>query len=126
MSKEPKRVRQSLADIDPTLESSFDEVDVVKITTTLGTMKIISINELPLQEMLKLSILPEPEKMGQMVKLVETCLVNPKDWEKFQLLSTKEVMKFINFWMRRSATTPSALEAQNDERDVWDDFNDGE
>lgn len=64
--------------------------------------------------------------MAQMVKLVEICVIDPKDWEKFQQLSTKEVMKFINFWMRRSATTPSALEAQDDDRDDWDDFNDGE
>lgn len=119
-----RRVRKSLPDMDPTLGSSFDGIDVVKVPTTFGVMRIISINELPINYMIKVGITPEPEKMAQIIKLIETCMVDPKDWENFQQLSTKDVMKFINNWMRRSATTPSALDAQEDERDDWDEFND--
>lgn len=87
------------SEFDRDVESSFSEVGVNHIYTPRGQFSIISLHELPVHFMMKMHLMAEPDKMPAMLKLVENCLINPEDWERFQELSTKDVLRFLNQWM---------------------------
>jgi hypothetical protein len=83
----------------------FDNVTVLKVKLENGEkVKIISFLELP-KERVKWVAEAESglESLQRGVEIVELCLMNPKDIEKFESLDGSQFMAFITEWTYRSA-----------------------
>ena len=81
----------------------FKDIDQIEIQTTMGPVKVISLEEIPMTQMREFMLAPGELKMVAMAEIVQMCLVNPEDWDKkFDLMSVKEMNRFIKQWMQIS------------------------
>lgn len=81
----------------------FQDVDQIEIQTSMGPVKVISLEEIPVTQMRDFMLAPGELKMIAMAEIIQMCLVNPEDWDrKFDLMSVKEMNRFIKQWMQIS------------------------
>jgi len=81
----------------------FRDIDQIEIQTSMGPVKVISLEEIPMTQMREFMLAPGELKMIAMAEIIQMCLVNPEDWDKkFDLMSVKEMNRFIKQWMRVS------------------------
>jgi hypothetical protein len=81
----------------------FRDIDQIEIQTSMGPVKVISLEETPMTQMREFMLAPGELKMIAMAEIIQMCLVNPEDWDrKFDLMSVKEMNRFIKQWMRVS------------------------
>jgi hypothetical protein len=81
----------------------FRDVDQIEIQTSMGPVKVISLEEIPMTQMREFMLAPGELKMIAMAEIIQICLVNPEDWDKkFDLMSVKETNRFIKQWMQIS------------------------
>jgi hypothetical protein len=81
----------------------FKDVDQIEIQTTMGTVKLISLEEIPMTQMRDFMMAPGEMKMVAMADIIQMCLVNPEDWDKkLELMSVKDMNRLIKQWMRIS------------------------
>jgi hypothetical protein len=81
----------------------FKDVDQIEIQTTMGTVKLISLEEIPITQMRDFMMAPGEMKMVAMADIIQMCLVNPEDWDKkLELMSVKDMNRLIKQWMRIS------------------------
>lgn len=87
---------------------AFADFRIMKMPTSFGEIQILSIHELPIHYMMKIGLMADNDKMPELLGLIEKCIVDPEDWEKFQSLNTREVVKFIGKWMKDSNSEAEA------------------
>ena len=81
----------------------FRDVDQIEIQTSMGPVKVISLEEIPMTQMRDFMMAPGELKMIAMAEMIQICLVDPEDWDrKFELMSVKEMNRFIKQWMQIS------------------------
>ena len=81
----------------------FRDIDQIEIQTSMGPVKVISLEEIPMTQMREFMLAPGELKMIAMAEIIQMCLVNPEDWDKkFDLMSVKEMNRFIKQWMQIS------------------------
>ena len=81
----------------------FKDVDQIEIQTNMGTVKLISLEEIPMTQMREFMMAPGELKMVAMAEIIQMCLVNPEDWDrKLELMSVKDMNRLIKQWMRIS------------------------
>jgi hypothetical protein len=86
------------------IDNSFDGIELVSLKTTFGKINVVSLSELPLATMIDFAKTPMEDKTAKILKLLQTCLVNPEDWEKIESeLTTREAMSLIPQWMAKSS-----------------------
>jgi hypothetical protein len=86
------------------IDNSFDGIELVSLKTTFGKINVVSLSELPLATMIDFAKTPTEDKTAKILKLLQTCLVNPEDWEKIESeLTTREAMSLIPQWMAKSS-----------------------
>ena len=79
------------------------DVDQVEIQTSMGTVKLISLEEIPMTQMRDFMMAPGEMKMVAMAEIIQMCLVDPEDWDKkLELMSVKDMNRLIKQWMRIS------------------------
>ncbi len=93
----------------------FKDIDQIEIQTSMGTVKLISLEEIPMTQMREFMMAPGEMKMVAMAEIIQMCLVNPDDWDKkLELMSVKDMNRLIKQWMRISGDM-SMLQSENDE-----------
>jgi len=81
-------------------EAFKDSVDLMEIQTSMGPIKIISIEEIPLIQMQEIMDSPGEGRVLLMVDALQLCLVNPEDWDnKMSSMSMKELNRIMQQWM---------------------------
>lgn len=83
-------------------ELLFPSVAYVSLETSEGEIGIIGLNEMPISAMAKFMEAPEHKKITFMSDLMQTCLLDPKDWEKIANVSVSEFTELIAQWMQKS------------------------
>lgn len=85
------------------LEDAFEDVSVLSVPLGEEQIKITSMSEIPLEQMLQFLVADNNEKLVQMFGLVKLCLINPDDFHKFEQLNTKRFLKFVDAWTQKSS-----------------------
>jgi hypothetical protein len=85
------------------IDKAFHEVDLVFVQTEFGTIGLISLDEMPMQQMKKFMTSPGEQRMTHMFDFLQICLVNPTDWDKISTLPVKKLNKIIQQWMSGSS-----------------------
>jgi hypothetical protein len=81
----------------------FKDVDQVEIQTRMGTVKLISLEEVPMTHMRDFMMAPGEMKMIAMAEIIQMCLVDPDDWDnKLEIMSVKDMNRLIKQWMQIS------------------------
>lgn len=68
---------------------------------------MISLDELPTEELIELSKIEGREQIIRMKSMAQACLVNPVDQEKLDSLSFSQFGRFIKLWLISSNTSDS-------------------
>jgi hypothetical protein len=84
------------------IDKAFHEVDKVYVETDFGIIGLISLDEMPMQQMKKFMLSPGEQRMTHMFDFLQICLVNPDDWDKISSLPVKKINKIIQAWMAGS------------------------
>lgn len=85
------------------VDEVFKNVDQIEIQTSLGVIKLISLEEMPMGQMREFMMTPNDLKMLAMTEMIHMCLVNPEEWEgKLELLSVRDMNRLIKQWMQIS------------------------
>ena len=96
----------------------FKEVDQIEIQTSMGPIKLISLEEIPMTQMRDFMMAPGELKMVAIAEIIQICLVNPEDWDrKFDLMSVKEMNRLVKQWMQISGDM-SRLDGDEDEEEL--------
>lgn len=81
------------------IDMAFKEVDQVFVQTEFGKIGLISLDEMPMQQMKRFMRAPSEEKMAHMMDFMKICLINPADWDKISNLPIKKLNVIIQSWM---------------------------
>lgn len=81
------------------IDMAFKEVDQVLVNTEFGKIRLISLDEMPMQQMKRFMRAPNEEKMAYMMDLMKICLIDPEDWDKISNLPIKKLNVIIQSWM---------------------------
>lgn len=92
------------------IDKAFSGVDLIYVDTDFGKVGLISLEEMPMQQMTKFMTAPNETRMATMVDFIKMCLVNPSDWEKISDLPVKKLNRIIQSWMVGSSTSSSEEE----------------
>ncbi len=97
MGKREDRRREKM------INEAFRDIDQIEIQTSMGPVKLISLEEIPMAQMREFMMTPGELKMVAMAEIIQMCLVNPEDWDKkLELMSVKDMNRLIKQWMRVS------------------------
>jgi hypothetical protein len=100
-----------------------DVVDLMEIQTSMGPVKLISIEEIPLLQMQEIMENPGEGRMMLMVDAFQLCLVNPEDWEnKFTSMSMKELNRVLQQWMSTSSRLAKIGSPENENENESGEF----
>ena len=100
-----------------------DVVDLMEIQTSMGPVKLISIEEIPLLQMQEIMENPGEGRMMLMVDAFQLCLVNPEDWEnKFVSMSMKELNRVLQQWMSTSSRLAKIGSPENENENESGEF----
>lgn len=103
-----KRQEKMIAD-------SYNEIDQVAIETSIGVVRLISLQEMPMMQMRQFMLTPGDKKMVVLMDILQLCLINNDDWDKISVMPIKEVNRLIKAWMEMSDGKNSIFEEDNDE-----------
>jgi hypothetical protein len=84
------------------IEDSLKTIDTVTIITPFGNLELISMEELPHSKMVSFMKAPNEDKLSVVMTLMESCLVNPREWEKINILPVKHLNAMIHQWLEKS------------------------
>lgn len=87
------------------IEESLKSIDTVKIQSPFGPIELISMEELPHSKMAAFMKAPNEEKLSSVMALMETCLVDPKLWDKINTLPVKYLNVMIHQWLSKSGSS---------------------
>ena len=90
-----KRQEKMIAD-------SYNEIDQVAIETSIGVIRLISLQEMPMMQMRQFMLTPGDKKMVVLMDILQLCLINNEDWDKISVMPIKEVNRLIKAWMQMS------------------------
>jgi hypothetical protein len=100
-----------------------DVVDLMEIQTSMGPVKLISLEEIPLLQMQEIMENPGEGRMMLMVDAFQLCLVNPEDWEnKFVSMSMKELNRVLQQWMSTSSRLAKIGSPENENENESGEF----
>jgi hypothetical protein len=100
-----------------------DVVDLMEIQTSMGPVKLISIEEIPLLQMQEIMENPGEGRLMLMVDAFQLCLVNPEDWEnKFTSMSMKELNRVLQQWMSTSSRLAKIGSPENENENESGEF----
>jgi len=105
-----KRQEKMIAD-------SYNEIDQVAIETSIGVVRLISLQEMPMMQMRQFMLTPGDKKMVVLMDILQLCLINNEDWDKISVMPIKEVNRLIKAWMEMSDGKNSIFEEDEDEND---------
>ena len=88
------------------IDKAFHEIDQVVVHTEFGPIGLISLDEMPMQQMKKFMLSPGEQRMTHMFDFLQICLVNPSDWDKISTLPVKKLNRIIQQWMAGSNDEP--------------------
>jgi len=100
------------------IQEAFDDIDQVEIATSIGVVKLISLQEMPMMQMRQFMMTPGDRKMVVLMDILQLCLINPSDWDKISVMPIKEVNRLIKNWMELS---DGNSEVYNEEEEDEDD-----
>jgi hypothetical protein len=84
------------------IDKAFQEVDKVYVETEFGPIGLISLDEMPMQQMKKFMTSPGEQRMTHMFDFLQICLVDPNDWDRISSLPVKKINRIIQQWMAGS------------------------
>jgi hypothetical protein len=84
------------------IDKAFKEIDQVYVETEFGPIGLISLDEMPMQQMKKFMLSPGEQRMTHMFDFLQICLVDPNDWDRISSLPVKKINKIIQQWMAGS------------------------
>ncbi len=84
------------------IDKAFQEVDKVYVETEFGPIGLISLDEMPMQQMKKFMTSPGEQRMTHMFDFLQICLVDPTDWDRISSLPVKKINRIIQQWMAGS------------------------
>jgi hypothetical protein len=84
------------------IDKAFLEVDKVYVETEFGLIGLISLDEMPMQQMKKFMTSPGEQRMTHMFDFLQICLVDPTHWDKISSLPVKKINRIIQQWMAGS------------------------
>ncbi len=97
------------------IQEAFEEIDQVEVTTSIGVVKLISLQEMPMLQMRQFMMTPGDKKMVVLMDILQLCLINPNDWDKISVMPIKEVNRLIKSWMDLSDGNPQAYDEEDEE-----------
>lgn len=102
MEEQPSRKkRRSRAEI--LIDDAMSIIEHVEVETDFGVFKIVSMGELPLEQMVMFTQSENEEKMPIMLDFIKMCLVNPEDWAKIEEQPFGKVNNILKQWMQKSS-----------------------
>lgn len=102
MEEQPlRRKRRSRAEI--LIDDAMSGIEHVEVETDFGVFKILSLGEMPLEQMVMFSQSENDEKMPMMLDFIKICLVNPEDWSKIEEQPFGKVNGILKKWMEKSS-----------------------
>jgi len=101
------------------IQEAFDDIDQVEIATSIGVVKLISLQEMPMLQMRQFMMTPGDKKMVVLMDILQLCLINPSDWDKISVMPIKEVNRLIKNWMALSDNNSG--EQEDEEEDEEDE-----
>jgi hypothetical protein len=86
------------------VEELFSGIKVLNMADpVIGWVNIISSAEVPDERIGDIMASgDDAERMFKMFELVENCLVNPKDWERFETMTGSQFRNFVMRWIEQS------------------------
>jgi hypothetical protein len=105
-----KRQEKMIAD-------SYNEIDQVAIETSIGVIRLISLQEMPMMQMRQFMLTPGDKKMVVLMDILQLCLINNEDWDKISVMPIKEVNRLIKAWMEMSDGKTSIFEDDEDDEE---------
>ena len=96
---------------------SFNEIDQVAIETSIGVVRLISLQEMPMMQMREFMLTPGDKKMTVLMDILQLCLINHEDWDKISVMPIKEVNRLIKAWMDMSDGKAAIFIEEDDEDD---------
>ena len=99
------------------IQEAFNEIDQVEIVTSIGVVKLISLQEMPMMQMRQFMMTPGDKKMVVLMDILQLCLINPNDWDKISVMPIKEVNRLIKNWMDLSDGSSVIHGDEEDEED---------
>ena len=100
---------------------SFNEIDQVAVETSIGTVRLISLQEMPMMQMREFMLSPGDRKMTVLMDILQLCLINNEDWDKISVMPIKEVNRLIKTWMQMSDGKAVIFIEGDDDEDDEDD-----
>ncbi len=102
MEEQPSRKkRRSRAEI--LIDDAMSNIEHVEVVTDFGVLKILSMGEMPIDQMVMFSRSDNDEKMPIMLDFIKMCLVNPEDWAKIEEQPFGKVNGILKQWMEKSS-----------------------
>jgi predicted SnoaL-like aldol condensation-catalyzing enzyme len=95
---------------------SYNDIDQVAVETSIGVIRLISLQEMPMMQMRQFMMTPGDKKMVVLMDILQLCLINHEDWDKISVMPIKEVNRLIKAWMDMS-DGKSAIFDEEDEDD---------
>lgn len=99
------------------ITDSFSEIDQVAVETSIGVVRLISLQEMPMMQMREFMLTPGDRKMTVLMDILQLCLINPSDWDKISVMPIKEVNRLIKAWMDMSDGKAEPFIEGEDEED---------
>jgi hypothetical protein len=85
------------------VESAFEEVvDTVVVDIDYEKFRLISLSELPMENLIQMAGAEAKEQMRIMHKNIKVCLVNPEQWQSVRGFNFEQFTEFVKIWMRQS------------------------
>jgi hypothetical protein len=103
-----KRQEKMIAD-------SYNEIDQVAIETSIGVIRLISLQEMPMMQMRQFMLTPGDKKMVVLMDILQLCLINNEDWDKISVMPIKEVNRLIKAWMEMSDGKNSIFDDEDED-----------
>ena len=97
----PRKKRRSRAEI--LIDDALSNIEHVEVVTDFGVFKVISMGEMPLEQMIMFTQSENEEKMPIMLDFIKMCLLNPEDWAKIEEQPFGKVNGVLKQWMEKSS-----------------------
>lgn len=102
MEEQPSRKkRRSRTEI--LIDDAMSNIEHVEVVTDFGVFKVLSMGEMPIDQMVMFSRSDNDEKMPIMLDFIKMCLVNPEDWAKIEEQPFGKVNGILKQWMEKSS-----------------------
>jgi hypothetical protein len=96
------------------IDTAFSDVDQVTVNTEFGPITLISLDEMPIENMKKFMTSPSEQRVFHMMDFMKMCLINPADWDKLSNLPVKKINSIIQSWMIGSENRKETFEEEEE------------